>query len=126
MMRHLLVALLLLPALAQATIFTTPFGSFSALAAVASHADSVMVDGYRTCLFQFSIGAGTFTGNLEESLDAGGAWIAIGSPASVAADKALMLPTLGVTQFHSPVGLVRPALSACGACSIVVRWHCAK
>ena len=137
--RVLLIAMMLVlnSTPAAATVFTTASGQFSALASVTTHTDSVNVSGYGICVFQFDVSAGTFVGRLQVSLDNGTNWVRHGmnggileaTGVSTAVDNGLMF-LAGTNGFGTlgtqPFGQVRPELTSCTGCSVVVRWRCEK
>lgn len=103
--------------IAEATVFVADRGAFAALATQAASADSVSCQGAARITFLYDTSSGTFTANIQQSIDNGANWTDVASSSS-STDLALV-------EIEHPNGLYRPELSACSSCSVVTTWRCA-
>lgn len=91
-------------------------GSFTAITSATTSSESHVCDGALKVTYLWKNASGTFTGNIQQSIDNGTTWTDV-SGSSTSTDAALI-------EVSVPNGRFRPELSACSGCSVVVTWKC--
>lgn len=135
-----LLLFLTLAGLANATVFTGPNGTFTALTTAVASSDVVMCDGYASLYFwvdDATDGAATYTLKLDQSLDnvnfvSGIGFMihsdtALGTAVTSCSNATCNPAILRIPQGYHPGGFYRPELTAvANSPSVTVKWRCVK